>query len=623
MNAAGVGDAEFRVLGPLELWVQGTQRRLRGTKQQIVLATLLLANGKQVPLSRLAEAVWGEDAPATATKQIRNAISDLRRLLAGAAFAITPVADGYKLDIAGSVLDATAFARRVDRARQLRDNGSSADSAAEFRAALSLWSGPALAGLYSAALEPQLVSLDEQRLAVLEECVELELALGRHESLISDLSIWVAEHPLRERLVAQLMLTLYRSGAGAHALAVFERTRRTLQRELGVRPGPELEQLHRRIMANDLALRLPPRPHTAGAPWCSNLPGSVAHFTGRRTELRQLRDILRAHDAGNPAAPVIIAIDGLPGVGKTALAVRLCHEVTPAYPGAQLFIDLHGYALRHPVLDPFPALATLLGAMGVPAERVPPTLEARSAMWRGQLADRRALVILDNVASTAQIGPLLPATPGCLAVVTSRHRLTGLHYTFQLSVHELSRAEGRSLFGRVVGDQRPLAEPDAVDTVAQQCGRLPLAIRVAATKLRHRPAWAVAYLASRLADDRRRLAELGTEDGGAADTFALSYERLAPIHQWLFRLIGMMRGPVISSQDVAGLADLPTAHIEHLLEGLVDTHLLQEVTPGRYQLNELVRAYSAQLATPRTAAADDGARAAAASQPSRPASRPR
>ena len=355
------------------------------------------------------------------------------------------------------------------------------------------------------------------------------------------------------------MLALYRFWlfAGAHALAVFERTRRTLQRELGVRPGPELEQLHRRIMANDLALRLPPRPHTAGAPWCSNLPGSVAHFTGRRTELRQLRDILRAHDAGNPAAPVIIAIDGLPGVGKTALAVRLCHEVTPAYPGAQLFIDLHGYALRHPVLDPFPALATLLGAMGVPAERVPPTLEARSAMWRGQLADRRALVILDNVASTAQIGPQPPATPGCLAVVTSRHRLTGLHYTFQLSVHELSRAEGRSLFGRVVGDQRPLAEPDAVDTVAQQCGRLPLAIRVAATKLRHRPAWAVAYLASRLADDRRRLAELGTEDGGVADAFALSYERLAPIHQRLFRLIGMMRGPVISSQDVAGLAEPP------------------------------------------------------------------
>ena len=156
MNAAGVGDAEFRVLGPLELWVQGTQRRLRGTKQQIVLATLLLANGKQVPLSRLAEAVWGEDAPATATKQIRNAVSDLRRLLACAASAITPVADGYKLDIAGSVLDATAFARRVDRARQSRDNGSSADSAAEFRAALSLWNGPALAGLYSAALEPQL-----------------------------------------------------------------------------------------------------------------------------------------------------------------------------------------------------------------------------------------------------------------------------------------------------------------------------------------------------------------------------------------------------------------------------------------------------------------------------------
>jgi DNA-binding SARP family transcriptional activator len=251
-------EAEFRVLGPLELWVGGRELHVRGTKRQAVLCTLLLADGKPVSMSRLVDAVWDHTAPDTATKLIRNAVSDLRAILSGGGCAITPVGDGYRLDIGGGVLDAGVFADRVVRAREHRQDGRLTDAVTELRAALSLWRGAALDGLdTSVVLRAQAIALDEQRFTVLEELVDLELAQGRHKSLTGELSAWVAENPLRERLVAQLMLALCRSGSQARALGVYEQTRRALDEELGVRPGPELQDLHRRIRGNDLSVWRP------------------------------------------------------------------------------------------------------------------------------------------------------------------------------------------------------------------------------------------------------------------------------------------------------------------------------------------------------------------------------
>lgn len=586
-------DVEFRVLGPLELWVGGKLVPLGGARQQIVLGALLLADGQVVSLCRLVDAVWDYAPPATADKQIRNTVSGLRHLLVDIDSSITTVASGYRLEVAGGAFDVNTFTVQSALARGHAVEDRVADAIAEFRSALSVWRGPALAGVDSPALQAQVVGLNEQRLAVMEDCVELELAEGKHSSLTNELFTLVAENPHRERLVAQLMLVLYRSGAQARALAVYEQTRETLADELGVDPGPELQELRRRLLANDLAAAQESVTWT-GPVARSTLPADISDFTGRAAELDQLVDMLPTQDGG-ATATTVIAIDGMPGVGKTALAVHAAHKLVPHFPDAQLFVDLHAHTADHDPLAPAVVLGGLLRAVDVPADKIPSNLADRSAMWRANLADRRALLVLDNVADTAQIRPLLPGSPGCLTLVTSRHRLTGLDGAQVLSLDMMPEADERDLFRRVIGDGRPAAEPGAVADVLAHCGHLPLAIRIAAARLRHRPTWTVAHLAARLADNKRRLAELRTEDRSVAVAFGLSYRSLTSDYQRLFRLLGLVTRRDIDRHAAAALADLPASRAEHLLEGLVDAHLLRQHAPGRYCMHRLLQAYSAQL----------------------------
>lgn len=607
---------EFRILGPLEIRVEGERLKLSGSKRQIVLGALLLADGTPVSLDRLVDAVWGQHAPATAAKQIRNATSDLRRIHPEMGRMLARVGDGYQLHADEGQLDSRRFIRQAAKARQLLQEGDSAEALSEFRSALSLWHGPALTGLGAPALQAQVARLGELRLAVMEECVQLELAHGLHQSVVGELSVWVAEHPLRERLVAQLMLALYRSGAQARALNLYEQTRQTLRSELGVSPGPELQEIHRYILVND---QLSPGHDLSSSLWRNNLPSGTVHFAGRLREQRFLRESVRAH-AGNVPEPTgtaaspaptgstastasaaasvsaLVAIDGMPGVGKTALAVHTAHQLTDAYPDAQLFVDMRAWTVDDRPLDSATALGVLLSGLGVTPGAIPAGLEERSAIWRRMLADRRVLVLLDNVADTRQILPLLPGTPGCLTIVTSRYRLTDLMPTDHLTLQELSADEGRALFRTIAGDKRTLSEREAVDDVVGICGHLPLAIRLAATKLRHRPSWTVSYLASRLATGRQRLATLDTEDGGLTEAFRQSYQGLAPEQRRVFRLLGQLPGDLIDVGNVAGLAGLPAVHTDLLLESLVDAHLLHAMAPGRYRMHELLHAYAAELA---------------------------
>jgi DNA-binding SARP family transcriptional activator len=580
---------EFRVLGPLECVIGGRPLRLGGAKRQAVLCALLLAEGRPLPLDRLIDAVWDARAPATAGKQIRNAVSDLRRLLRVAGPAITPVGDGYRLDLAGAELDLTAFTGHAARARRLRDEARPVEAVAEYRTALGLWRGPGLAGLESAMLRAQATGLDEQRLAVLDECVELELGRGEHETLVGELSTLVAQDPLRERRVAQLMVALCRSGAPARALTVYERTRRTLADELGVSPGPALRELHRRILTGDLATAA----SYAAVGGCTNLPADLGHFTGRTAELVRLADALR--DPGRTVAPAVVVIDGMAGIGKTALAVHAAHQLAGTWATDRLYVDLRAH--RDTALAPADALHTVLCTLGMPPAAIPPGLAERSAIWRRQLAGRRALVLLDDAADTEHIRPLLPGSPGCLTLVTSRRRLTGLDYTQQLSLSELSVAEGRELFEWVVGDDRPAAEPAATDAVLDRCGLLPLAVHAAGARLRHRPAWTVADLSDRLAEGRDRLAELEGPDGGPAAAFARSYELLPPEQQRLFRLLGTHDAAEIGLATAAELSGLPRHGAERLLEDLVDVHLLQEAAPATYRMHRLLRLYAQGLRT--------------------------
>jgi DNA-binding SARP family transcriptional activator len=578
----------FHLLGPLKCQAHGITVPIRGAKQQTVLAILLLAGGKPVALARLIDAVWDGPAPPTATKQIRNAVSDLRHALAHTGVSILPSGDGYHLDRAGSALDLDEFTRRAELAAFKSDPAAKAEA---LRSALSLWRGRALAGLSSPALRSQLASIEELRLAALEQRVDLELELGMHASLIGELTAAVAEHPFRERFVTQLMTALCRSGSRAQALKVFDDTRRRLRDELGVDPEPGLRDLHLRILAGT-------RPDTAAAegtlPW-HNLPGDTAPLTGRDRERELVRRALHEHAGGPGATPAVVAVDGMAGVGKTAFVLHLGRQLASAYPDGQVYVDLRTHGLAGPRLDAAAALAVLLRATGLPAGSMPADLEGRRAAWHHRLAGRRVLIILDDAAAAAHVAPLLPHAPGCLTVVTSRRRLSSLHSTFQLSLPEFSIADGRDLFGSVVGDNRPQAESAAVDEILRHCGRLPLAIRSAAVRLRHRTAWSVSYLASRLADGHSRLAELSMDSAGLAEAFDMSFNRLDPEHQRLFRLLSSVAAHDIDADRVAALAGLPVHHTARLLEGLVDSHMLLATGPGRYRMNELVHAYSLQL----------------------------
>ncbi|NMO50547.1 AfsR/SARP family transcriptional regulator [Actinoplanes sp. TBRC 11911] len=569
-----------------------TTIRISGAKQQTVLAMLLLAEDKPVPLSRLIDAVWGDSVPPTAAKQVRNAVSNLRQVLARSGVTIRPAGDGYRLDRAGSGFDLEDFTRRVELGGAEMDPARTAGS---LRAALSLWRGPALAGLTSPVLRSQVASIEELRLTVLEQCINLELDQGQHASLVGELTAAVAENPFRERFVAQLMIALCRSGARAQALKVFDATRRLLRDELGVDPEPELRELNLRILASELP-SAPGLPDLS-LPW-HNLPGDTVPLTGRSTEEDLVvRALLRHAGAGKSTPPpAVVAVDGMAGVGKTAFALHLGRRLAASYPDGQLYVGLQAHAAGRRRLPALQALAVLLRAVGVPAEAIPDDLQGCRAAWHNRLVGKRVLVVLDDAADTAHITPLLTGVPGCLTVVTSRSRLSSLHSTSQLSLAEFTIAAGRDLFGSVVGDDRPITETAAVDEILRHCGRLPLAIRTAAIRLRHRTAWSVSYLASRLADDRSRLAELSMESCRLTDAFDMSFYQLDSEHQRLFRILGGLDSTEIEPDDVAARAGLSVSRAARLLESLVDSHLLDATGHGLYRMNELVRAYSMQLA---------------------------
>lgn len=579
-------------------------------KHQIVLGALLTAESRRTSIGRLVDAVWGTVPPSTAGKQIRNAVSDLRGILAPSGAVITSVADGYQLDIGGAGFDLREFHGHLGRARTLLGLQRPTEAVAEFRAALSLWTGPMLSGIESAVLQAQVAGVNEVRLSVAEECIDLELAQDRHRSLISELAAWVSEYPLRERMVAQYVFALYRSGARARAFAVYEQARRRLADLLGLSPGPELMEIHQLMLREDAdaAAPAPSAPVvppasvelTAPAPALrvatpDSLPSEIGHFVGRAAEVRAL-----LADGARRGAQRVLSVDGMGGVGKTALAVHVARQLADRFPDGRLFVDLRGHSVERAPLGHRAALLQLLRLSGLPEAGLPVSVEALTQLWRSRTSGRRVLVVLDNAAGAEQIGPLLPAGDDCLTLVTSRRRLTmtTLSPTRVLSLDLMSPTVGYTLFCRLLGDRHPIPQPDAVSGILEHCGDLPLALSAAAARLRRRPSWPVWHLAERLADPALRLAELQTEHGGLIACFDASYRHLNSGQQRLLRLLGTAEGDSTDVGSASVLAGLPPFAAEQILEELVDEHLLMQPEPGRYRMHSLVKTYAAQLAGP-------------------------
>ncbi|MET7681097.1 BTAD domain-containing putative transcriptional regulator [Streptomyces sp. NPDC005423] len=569
--------------------------------------------------------------------------------------------DGYALWLReDDTLDLTEFERRVVAARRLRADGESTAAAELLHTALAGWQGAALSGLPGPLAESESFRLNEERLDTLELRLELDVELGRHGEVIAELLTLVGAHPLREPLCRLLMLALYRSGRQAEALAAYGRTRATLAAELGIQPGAALRELHERILAADTSLgseppplygsseppaeprfpqglrpfdhqdeqdeqeeqegqggqggqadpeepedweefdehsppsAAPPAPTTRPA----QLPADLPTFAGRGGELDRAHALL--NEGGRaPGTVLISAIGGMAGIGKTTLAVRWAHEIAGRFPDGQLYINLRGFDPTGSVVTPEEAIRTFLDAFGVPPLRIPAGLDAQAALYRSMLAQRRVLILLDNARDTDQVRPLLPGSPGCVVIVTSRNQLPGLvagEGAHPLTLDELTSAEAHDLLARRLGTGRLAAEPQAADEIITRCARLPLALAMVAAHAAAHPGFPLSAIAEELRDSHGSLDAFA---GGDITTdvravFSWSYKALSAPAARLFRLLGLHSGPDVSAPAAAGLAGLPLRETRGLLVELTRAHLLTEHFPGRYTLHDLLRVYATE-----------------------------
>ncbi|WP_399886162.1 BTAD domain-containing putative transcriptional regulator [Streptomyces sp. BBFR51] len=590
------GALRFGVLGPVRAW-RGREALATGSPQQrALLAALLLREGRTATAAELIDALWGEEPPSQALAAVRTYASRLRKILDPGV--LVSESGGYAVrGLAEGALDLTAAQDLAAEAEKARSAGDLRHARDLLRRALSRWDGEVLAGVPGPYAEGQRVRLEEWRLQLLETRLDMDLDQGCHAEAVSELTALTAAHPLRERLRELLMLALYRSGRQAEALAVYADTRRLLADELGVDPRPGLQELQQRILRADPGLAEPSAPaeeKTATPVRPAQLPATVPDFTGRSSFVRELSDVLssasgQGHgDAGRVMA--VSALAGIGGVGKTTLAVHVAHQARAAFPDGQLYVDLQGAGAR-PV-EPETVLGSFLRALGTADSAIPDSLEERAALYRSVLDGRRVLVLLDNARDAAQVRPLLPGTDGCAALVTARVRMVDLAGAHLVDLDVMSPEEALVLFTKIVGEERVVSEREAALDVVGACGFLPLAIRIAASRLAARRTWTVSVLAAKLADERRRLDELQAGDLAVKATFELGYGQLDPPQARAFRLLGLADGPDISLAAAAAALDLPTEDTEDLLESLVDTSLLESAAPGRYRFHDLVRLYA-------------------------------
>ncbi|BCM67575.1 AfsR/SARP family transcriptional regulator [Streptomyces tricolor] len=589
---AETGPLRFGVLGPVRAW-RGEEALHTGSPQQrALLAALLLREGRTATAAELIDALWGSEPPSQALAAVRTYASRLRKVLdpgvlvsESGGYAVRGLGEGA-LDL----VTAQDLAAEAEKARGAGDLGHAREL---LNQALALWDGEVLAGVPGPYAEAQRARLEEWRLGLLESRLDLDLEQGCHAEAVSELTALTAAHPLRERLRELLMLALYRSGRQAEALAVYADTRRLLAEELGVDPRPGLSELQQRILRADPSLAEPASPlaePTSSPVRPAQLPASVPDFTGRASFVSELTEVLSSASESEGRVMAVSALAGIGGVGKTTLAVHVAHRARSAFPDGQLYVDLQGAGPRP--AEPETVLGSFLRALGTADASVPDSLEERAALYRSVLDGRRVLVLLDNAKDAAQVRPLLPGTEGCAALVTSRVRMLDLAGAHLVDLDVMSPEEALALFTKIVGEERVAAERESALDVVAACGFLPLAIRIAASRLAARRTWTVSVLAAKLADERRRLDELQAGDLAVKATFELGYGQLEPPQARAFRLLGLADGPDISLAAAAAVLDLPPEDTEDLLESLVDTSLLESAAPGRYRFHDLVRLYA-------------------------------
>lgn len=571
---------KFGILGPIRVSNGCDEDALRGTKQRTVLATLLLAGGRVVSDEQLADRLWDCNPPTTASAQIYTYISRLRKLFDGE-LVIRRLTTGYQMSTDHLDCDHIEFEQLSREGTAALREKRYAEAASLLRRALALWRGPALYDATDRLIEVEGTRLQEARMTALEARIDADLALGRHRQLTAELTGLVAAHLLRERFRAQLMTALYRCDRQADAVATYHEGRTVLAEELGVDPGPELTETYQQLLTGALAL---PRAGAWSGVTPAMLPRDLADFVGREQELAYIADRLRAK------SPAPIVITGMPGIGKTALAVHAAHAHAAAFPDGYLFAELHSPVGQQRRIEK--VLGGFLIALGIPQQILPSGLDQRIQLYRSLMATKRMLIVLDDAETLEQVQPLMPTSSNSAAIITSHTPSTAPPGSSMMMLDPLTRQEACNLFGSIVGERRLQSEPQAVDQILDYCGGLPLALRIAGTRLTANPGWSITDLAQRLHPKHERVDELHAGDLSLRQRLHRGYSRLGTAHQSVVRRLGQ--------SAATGYGVYVGLDLTRILDDLAERDLLD--SGPRYRMHELTYLWARSLteAAPET-----------------------
>ncbi|GAA2624673.1 BTAD domain-containing putative transcriptional regulator [Actinomadura fulvescens] len=605
----------FRLLGPLAVSVgEDAIAPPRSPVLQGLLGALILARGEPLPTGRLAELVWTDRAPETSRESVHVAVSRLRKWLARPDLGRPgpgrpgPIKisyrDGYLLEGAEDRSDLGRFLAAAGDARSMT---GPVPRCRALTSAFAERRGPLLAGLTRIDRADPLVRgiEDEIRMAAMDLAAAALEADDPHGA-VSAVTTLTEEFPFDEPLHAALIDLLTASGRPAEALQAYRRLSEQLSVELGVEPSDEVRRAHLRVLSADRTrddTGAAPEPavvlEVPATPVPAQLPPGIPDFTGRAAEAAELVDALvGGAGAARQRTVAMATVAGMGGVGKTTLALHVAHQVSEVFTDGQLYADLHGDCANP--AEPADVLGRFLRTLGTPGAGVPSSLEERVALYRSRLAGRRTLIVLDNVAGEAQVRPLLPGTPTAAVLITSRNRLIGLEGAKLLNLDVLPPAQAVDLIRSVIGEERVAAEPGVAVEIAELCGHVPLAVRIAAARLLGRRHWRLAHLAGVLREERRRLDELVAGDLEVRAGFELSYRLLPPRTRRAFRMVGLLDAPDFACWTVAALLDVSVTEAQQHLETLLDAHLASvagtdETGQVRYRLHDLLQLYAREL----------------------------
>ncbi|HYQ61999.1 AfsR/SARP family transcriptional regulator [Actinophytocola sp.] len=588
--------AMITLLGEVTAQVDGRDVDLGPPRQRCVLAALAVEAGRLLPAERLVRAVWGVDTPRRGRATLHSHISRLRKASAGG-LAIVYRSDGYTLvlDQPDQVVDLLRFRALCDRARGGGDDTRTVELLTE---ALALWRGEPLTGLSGEWVEGERDRWQQERWAAEHDLVDAQLRTGQGEELVARLSARTRQQPLDERAAGQYMLALHRAGRPADALDHYRRLRQRLVAELGTDLGAALQALHQRILAADPCLD----PASGGAEATSvavprQLPGAPAPFVGRRRELDRLEATL-ATERVSPTL-LISAIGGTGGIGKTWLVLHWAHRNLRRFPDGQLFVDLHGFSPTGRPAHPADVLGGFLDALGVDRDHQPAELDRRAESYRSLVADRRMLIVLDNVATTDQVIPLLPGGHHCTVMITSRNQLHGLiarHGARPVHLDVLTDAEAHALLTTALGPDHAHADPRVITELVELCGRFPLALGLIAARGAADPRLPLRDIAA----DLRALGPdaLDSDDPTASLPAVLSWSlrHLTDRQREVFALLSIAPGPDTGLPAAVCLTGLAEREAHAALQALIDASLVERTAGGRYAMHDLVRAYATTTA---------------------------